>query len=468
MKTNTKIIATLGPSCNDQKVIDQMINNGANIFRLNMSHGDRDSKIKLYDLLKGFKLKDGERPTILTDLCGPKIRINSKFEALDISKDETVILSSRDYIDGEIFIIEDISLSNINLKSEILIDDGKIKLLVQKRISNFKLECKVLIGGKIEPSKGVNFPNSTLDLPSLTNQDVEDLELALEKGADLIALSFVRNHKDIIEVKRIMKKNNSFLPVIAKIEKWEALNDIENIIINFDGVMVARGDLGVEIPSAKVPIAQKKIAKLANKHGKPVIIATQMLESMITNQVPTRAEVSDIANSIFDSVDALMVTGETAIGNYPIEVVKTLKEVIRLTEKSLVQEKVFNPDEINKTSDAISHAVCQITKDLNINIIMTMTHSGSTARMISKYRPPSNVIALTPFNSIIRQLRLIWGITPIKVDKYDDIDLIPDLCKNVIHTNKLLKRGEKFIITGGVPMGVSGTTNYLSVQTNDN
>tara|TARA_X000000950_G_scaffold81771_3_gene102877 strand:+ start:2431 stop:3768 length:1338 start_codon:yes stop_codon:yes gene_type:complete len=445
-----------------------MINNGANIFRLNMSHGSRDSKIELYDLLKGFKLKDGERPTILTDLCGPKVRINSKFKTLDISKDETVILSSKDSLDGEILITENISLSNIDLKSEILINDGKIKLLVQKKISKFKLECKVLISGKVEPSKGVNFPNSTLDLPSLTIQDVEDLELALEKGADLIALSFVRNHKDINEIKRIMKKNNSFLPVIAKIEKWEALDDIDNIISNFDGVMVARGDLGVEIPSAKVPIAQKKIAKLANKHGKPVIIATQMLESMITNQVPTRAEVSDIANSIFDSVDALMVTGETAIGNYPIEVVKTLKDVIRLTEKSLVQEKVFNPDEINKTGDAISHAVCQITKDLNINIIMTMTHSGGTARMISKYRPPSNVIALTPFNSIIRQLRLIWGITPIKVDKYDDIDLIPDLCKRVIYTNKLLGKGEKFIITGGVPMGVSGTTNYLSVQTNDN
>ncbi len=468
MKTNTKIIATLGPSCSDPEIINQMINNGANIFRLNMSHGSRDSKIELYDLLKGFKLKDGERPTILTDLCGPKVRINSKFKTLDISKDETVILSSKDSLDGEILITENISLSNIDLKSEILINDGKIKLLVQKKISKFKLECKVLISGKVEPSKGVNFPNSTLDLPSLTIQDVEDLELALEKGADLIALSFVRNHKDINEIKRIMKKNNSFLPVIAKIEKWEALDDIDNIISNFDGVMVARGDLGVEIPSAKVPIAQKKIAKLANKHGKPVIIATQMLESMITNQVPTRAEVSDIANSIFDSVDALMVTGETAIGNYPIEVVKTLKDVIRLTEKSLVQEKVFNPDEINKTGDAISHAVCQITKDLNINIIMTMTHSGGTARMISKYRPPSNVIALTPFNSIIRQLRLIWGITPIKVDKYDDIDLIPDLCKRVIYTNKLLGKGEKFIITGGVPMGVSGTTNYLSVQTNDN
>ena len=349
-----------------------------------------------------------------------------------------------------------------------MINDGKVQLDVSEVIDENTLHCKTLIGGEIQKGKGVNFPGVSLGVPALTSQDKEDLKLALKERSDWIALSFVRNASDVDEVHAIMDDFNMRLPVMAKIEKWEALNDIENIISNFDGVMVARGDLGVEIPSAKVPIAQKKIAKLANKHGKPVIIATQMLESMITNQVPTRAEVSDIANSIFDSVDALMVTGETAIGNYPVEVVKTLKEVIRLTEKSLVQEKVFNPDEINKTSDAISHAVCQITKDLNINIIMTMTHSGSTARMISKYRPPSNVIALTPFNSIIRQLRLIWGITPIKVDKYDDIDLLPDLCKNVIHTNKLLKKGEKFIITGGVPMGVSGTTNYLSVQTNDN
>ena len=231
--------------------------------------------------------------------------------------------------------------------------------------------------------------------------------------------------------------------------------------------MVARGDLGVELPLEQVPGIQKKVIKKAIKAGKPVVLATQILDSMIQRPVPTRAEVSDIANSVFDGVDALMVTGETAIGQFPVEVIKTLKNVIRLTEESVLQERVFAPEEINKTGDAISHAVCQITLDLGIKAIMSMTHSGSTAKMISKYRPHSNIFALTPFNHIARQLRLVWGVTPIKVEKYDDIDLIPNLCKAVIKKLSLLGHGEQFIITGGVPMGISGTTNYLSIQTNE-
>ena len=467
MKTNTKIIATLGPSCFSQDIIENMISQGANIFRLNMSHGDKKSKNQLYDIIEKVQLEDGSRPTILTDLCGPKIRIKSNIDQKMMSKDDKIIISSNKNEENAVLVTEGVSFSNIKTGSKILINDGKVKLEVIEKLSDHKLECKVIIGGKIEPGKGVNFPNSTLNLPSMTPKDIEDLELALEKGADWIALSFVRSHKDIEVVKKIMKEKNIHLPVIAKIEKWEALEDIDNIIKKFDGVMVARGDLGVEIPSAKVPLAQKKITKLASASGKPVIIATQMLDSMINNQTPTRAEVSDIANSVFDGVDALMVTGETAIGQYPVEVIKTLKNVIRLTEESVSQERIFAPEEINKTGDAISHAVCQITLDLGIKAIMSMTHSGSTAKMISKYRPHSNVFALTPFDHIVRQLRLIWGVAPIKVEKYDDIDLIPSLCKAVIKQFSLLDHGEQFIITGGVPMGISGTTNYLSIQIND-
>ena len=467
MKTNTKIIATIGPSCFSQDIINSMVSQGANIFRLNMSHGDNKSKNQLYDILEKVQLEDGNRPTILTDLCGPKIRIKSNMSQKTISKNDIISINSSENEENGIFVTAGISFSNINTGSKILINDGKIKLEVIKQLSDHKLECKVIIGGKIEPGKGVNFPNSTLSLPSMTGQDIEDLELALEKGADWIALSFVRSHKDVEVVKKIMKEKNIYLPIIAKIEKWEAIEDIDNIIEKFDGVMVARGDLGVEIPSAKVPLAQKKITKLASARGKPVIIATQMLDSMINSQTATRAEVSDIANSVFDGVDALMVTGETAIGQYPVEVIKTLKNVIRLTEESVLQERVFPPEEINKTGDAISHAVCQITLDLGIKAIMSMTHSGSTAKMISKYRPHSNIFALTPFNHIARQLRLVWGVTPIKVEKYDDIDLIPNLCKAVIKKLSLLGHGEQFIITGGVPMGISGTTNYLSIQTNE-
>ncbi len=304
----------------------------------------------------------------------------------------------------------------------------------------------------------------TLDVPAMTEQDDLDLRLALDKGADWIALSFVRSADDIINVHNIMDERNKRLPVMAKIEKWEALEDLQNITEAFDGIMVARGDLGVEIPSGKVPAAQKEIIELAGVNGKPVVIATQLLESMVENHTPTRAEVSDIANAIFDGVDCLMVTGETAMGNYPVEVIKTLQQVILETEGSSDISKNPLPEVITKTADAISHAVCQIAEDLEVKVIMSMTHSGSTARMISRYRPNSSIYALTPFNHIIRQLQLVWGVRPIRVDNYDNVEKIPALCNDIIKEIDALQPGEQFVITGGVPMGIAGTTNYLSIQ----
>ena len=288
--------------------------------------------------------------------------------------------------------------------------------------------------------------------------------MALESGADWIALSFVRSANDLDPVYKIMDTHGKRLPVMAKIEKWEALNNLEAITDSFDGVMVARGDLGVEIPAAQVPIAQKQVIDLAGSMGKPVVIATQLLESMIDSQTPTRAEVSDIANAIFDSVDALLVTGETAIGNFPIDVIKTLNQVIQETEKATNSGRSSLPEEVSKRADAISHAVCEIARDLDIEVIMTMTQSGSTAKMISRYRPQAKVFALTPFDQILRQLQLVWGVVPIKVSTYDNVEVIPDLCKVVLKKLKLIKTGDKFVITGGVPMGIAGTTNYLSVQ----
>jgi pyruvate kinase len=301
-------------------------------------------------------------------------------------------------------------------------------------------------------------------VPPLTDQDKEDLKLALNEGSDWIALSFVRNSSDIGEVHDIMDSLNIHLPVMAKIEKWEALDDLTNIADAFDGLMVARGDLGVEIPSGKVPAAQKEIISLARENGKPVVIATQLLESMIDSHTPTRAEVSDISNSVFDGVDCLMVTGETAMGKYPVEVIKTLDQVISETEASKITNKNDLPDAVSKTADAISHAVCQISDDLKIKVIMSMTHSGSTARMISSYRPRSSVYALTPFAKIVRQLQLIWGVQPMKVDNYDNVDSIPKLCNKILDKIKVIDSKEQFVITGGVPMGIAGTTNYLSIQ----
>ena len=466
MNTNTKIIATVGPSCDNKEVLQSMIDSGVNTFRLNMSHGDEKSKRKLYDLIKSLKIKTGKRPAILTDLAGPKIRIVGLKEELVINENESIIVSNEPHFkEDHLKVTGGIHFSNMLSGAEVLIDDGRIKLEVSEVISKHTLKCKTVIGGEISNRKGVNFPGITLETPSLTEEDIIDLKMALEQGADWIALSFVRCADDVRAVHKVMDEHGKRMPVMAKIEKWESLENLEEITNAFDGIMVARGDLGVETPASKVPLAQKKIVDLASTMGKPVVIATQLLESMIDSKTPTRAEVSDIANAIFDGVDALLVTGETAIGKYPVDVIKILKQVIFETESATKFSDHLLSEKLNKTSDAISHAVCEIATNLNISIIMTMTHSGSTARMISKYRPKATIFALTPFNEIVRQLQLIWGVIPIKVDNYDSVEIIPELCTKVLKELGNTKTGDKFVITGGVPMGIKGTTNYLSVQT---
>ena len=466
MNTNTKIIATVGPSCDNKEVLQSMIDSGVNTFRLNMSHGDEKSKRKLYDLIKSLKTKTGKRPAILTDLAGPKIRIVGLKEELVINENESIIVSNEPHFkEDHLKVTGGIHFSNMLSGAEVLIDDGRIKLEVSEVISKHTLKCKTVIGGEISNRKGVNFPGITLETPSLTEEDIIDLKMALEQGADWIALSFVRCADDVRAVHKVMDEHGKRMPVMAKIEKWESLENLEEITNAFDGIMVARGDLGVETPASKVPLAQKKIVDLASTIGKPVVIATQLLESMIDSKTPTRAEVSDIANAIFDGVDALLVTGETAIGKYPVDVIKILKQVIFETEAATKFSDHLLSEKLNKTSDAISNAVCEIATNLNISIIMTMTHSGSTARMISKYRPKATIFALTPFNEIVRQLQLIWGVIPIKVDNYDSVEIIPELCTKVLKELGNTKTGDKFVITGGVPMGIKGTTNYLSVQT---
>ena len=459
----TKIIATVGPSCSSKDVLQEMVDSGVGTFRINMSHGDIDSKKQLFKLVKSVKHPQGGHPAILADLCGPKIRIIDISDNFTIENGDTVTISNKEGL-GDIFVTSSISLSNVTNESKILINDGRVQLKVDEVVDNNTLRCKALIGGEIQKGKGVNFPGVSLGVPALTDQDKEDLRLALNEGSDWIALSFVRNASDVNEVHKIMDSFNIHLPVMAKIEKWEALEDLENITNAFDGLMVARGDLGVEIPSGKVPAAQKKIIALASASGKPAVIATQLLESMIDSHTPTRAEVSDISNSVFDGVDCLMVTGETAMGKYPVEVIKTLNQIISETEGSKITNENALPDVVSKTADAISHAVCQISDDLKIKVIMTMTHSGSTARMISSYRPRSSIYALTPFTKIARQLQLVWGVQPIKVDNYDNVDSIPSLCNKILDQVKVIDKKDQFVITGGVPMGIAGTTNYLSIQ----
>ncbi len=466
MENNTKIIATIGPACSNKKTLQSMVDSGVNVFRLNMSHGDKSAKLKMYNLVKSLSHKNGERPCILADLAGPKIRITDVMPNFILDAGQIVtITNEKDADDNHICVTKDVGFTNITMGAAILINDGRIRLEVIDAISKNAIKCKTEIGGLVEPGKGVNFPGITLNVPTLTNQDKVDLKIALDEGADWIALSFVRSANDVKEVHAIMDEAGKRLPVMAKIEKWEAIKDVNAIAESFDGIMVARGDLGVEIPAEQVPIAQKQMIDVSRSLGKPIVIATQLLESMIDSLTPTRAEVSDIANAVFDGVDALMVTGETAMGKYPVEVIQILNRVIGESEQGLPSQQKFLPEMVTKTADAISHAVCEIAIDLNINVVMTMTHSGSTALMIARYRPKTNLLALTPFAHIIRRLQLVWGVVPIKVDKYDNVDEVPDVCKAVLEKIKLIEKGERFIITGGVPMGVAGTTNYLSVQT---
>ena len=397
MKTQkTKIIATVGPSCSTQPVLQSLVNAGVDCFRVNLSHGTMEEKGNFFDLVKSVKTKTGERPAILADLSGPKIRVNGLKDIINLSKGDIVRISNEEKGEGVIPVSNVVRFQSVNQGAKILINDGLVTLKVKEHVSNRTLICETLISGKVEDRKGVNFPGIDLDVPPLTKQDELDLKLSLEKGADWIALSFVRSASDYDLVKAKVKEQGFLTPIMAKIEKWEAVVNLDSIINTFDAVMVARGDLGVELPLERVPLIQKDVIAKASQASKPVIIATQILDSMTERPVPTRAEVSDIANAILDGADTLMVTGETAAGKHPEKVIKVLNRVIKETESSIdYKEFYIEPDSQNiDTAQAISHAACSVAQDQGIKILVTMTHSGSTARMAARYRPNARIIAI--------------------------------------------------------------------------
>ena len=340
-----------------------------------------------------------------------------------------------------------------------------VHFLLHKSNGIDTVKTKVMVPNILSSYKGINLPNTNVSLPCLTKKDRKDLKFILNEKIEWVALSFVRKAHDLIDLRKILKRNKSKIGVVAKIEKPEAVKNIDEIITYSNAIMVARGDLGVEVPSEKVPLIQKKIIEKAREAGKPVVIATQLLDSMIERPVPTRAEISDIANSIFDGADALMVTGETAIGKHPKRVIKVLLRVIKETESSINYKNYFKYKrrKILNTARAISHAACSVAHDQRIETIVTMTHTGSTARMVSRYRPKSRIVAMTPFRSIARQLEIVWGIKSFVVSAYDSSDEIPQIANSVLNEEGFLLEKEKFVLTGGVPVGIKGTTNYLSV-----
>ncbi|WP_052565160.1 MULTISPECIES: pyruvate kinase [Candidatus Brocadia] len=467
--SKTKIVCTIGPACNSPSMIEELIHAGMNVARLNFSHGalsDHEDNIKNIRLIS-TQLK---RPVaIIQDLSGPKIRTGTFYkESITVKTNDLFTLTNKVLEGNERIASVSYPLlpDHVFAGDTILLCDGEIELkVVHKDKTN--ILCQVIVGGILSARKGINIPTRSLPIPSLTEKDKKDLDFGIEHDVDYVALSFVKNVDDISQLKELIHEKNKDIPVIAKIEKHEALNHLEEIIKTADAIMVARGDLGVEIPLERIPLVQKKIICIANSHCKPVITATQMLESMISNYRPTRAEVTDVANAIFDGSDAVMLSEETAKGRYPIESVRMLSKIAREVEPGLVRKTDFEakrtPGAPVIIPDAISSATCQIADDLHIKAIITCTQTGGTARFVSKYRPKQLILAVTPSPHTYRRLALVWGVIPILTESMQNTD---DMMKKGIEAAKqagYISEGETLAITGGVPVWKPGSTNLLRV-----
>ena len=467
----TKIVATIGPSTNTEEKIKKLIVEGVDVFRINFSHGDKEQHRETIKKIKAISNDLSYPVSILQDLQGPKIRLGKLKNGKAFLKNGSEFILTTEEILGDEHIcsitfpsvIKDITVDQL-----IYINDGLIKLKV-KKVTGDKVYTTVIEGGEISDHKGVNFPNTRLSIPAITEKDKEDLKFGLSNGVDLVALSFVKTPEDVIELRSLMQEYGRIIPIISKIEKWEAVENIEKIVEVSDGIMVARGDLGVEVPVEKVPIIQKKIISISNKKGKPVITATQMLNSMVESPVPTRAEVTDVSNAIFDGTDAVMLSNETAVGKFPIESVKVMRNIIKNTEKSTIfrkflKTKAEEPVEKN-ISDAIAISANNIANVVNAKIIISATESGRTAILVSKHKPNVPVIALTPKEETLKFLILKWGVIPFKVDAFKTVDEILQKAVEIAKETKLAKKGDIIVITAGSHTGISGSTDLLKVAT---
>jgi len=463
----TKIVCTLGPATKSTEIIEELIRSGMDVARLNFSHGSLEGHESKIESLRKISRRLGRNVAILQDLAGPKIRIGSFKKGYATLKPQSWFsLTNRDVAGDE----HQVSVDYPNLPLEvkrgdtILIGDGAVELEVTDTTST-DIRCRVMVGGHIASRKGIILPSGTLSIPFLTNSDRQNLIFGMKKGIDFVALSYVRRAEDVKGVREIMKSKGSEIPIIAKIETRQALDNIDALLEEVDGIMVARGDLGVETPLERVPLVQKMLIRKANAMGKPVITATQMLGSMVDNPRPTRAEVTDIANAIFDGTDALMLSEETAVGNYPVESVRTMANIATASEEGFPY-KLFERnghDRKSSTPDAISYGACLLAREVDAKAIVTPTESGMTARLVSRYRPAHPIIALSPNEETIKQLSLSWGVVPIKVDRFEDTDDMIERAKRIAVEMGFAKRGEKIVLTAGLPIGIAGNTNIIKI-----
>ncbi|AFZ60257.1 pyruvate kinase [Anabaena cylindrica FACHB-243] len=466
----TKIVATIGPATSSPEMLKAIIEAGATTLRLNFSHGTHADHQRSIRLIRQTAFELNRPVAILQDLQGPKIRLG-KFEngSIILAKGDRFTLTNRPVVGTQEIscVTYDYLADEVPVGAKILLDDGRVEMVVED-INQDKgdLHCRITVPGKLSNNKGVNFPGVYLSIKAMTDKDREDLMFGLDQGVDWVALSFVRNPQDMIEIKELISSTGKNVPVIAKIEKHEAIEQMEEVLSLCDGVMVARGDLGVELPAEDVPILQKRLIATANRLGIPIITATQMLDSMVSNPRPTRAEVSDVANAILDGTDAVMLSNETAVGSFPVEAVATMARIAERIE----QEETLNAnsrqsrDKRRSIPNAISQAVGQIAENLGAAAIMTLTQTGATARNVSKFRPKTPILAITPHVNVARQLQMVWGVRPLLVLELPSTGQTFQAAINVAQEKNLLSEGDLVVMTAGTLQGVSGSTDLIKVE----
>ncbi len=468
----TKIVCTLGPASQQPKTIAAMIHAGMDAARINFSHGIFKEHLDTFRTLKKVARALGRPITVIQDLQGPKIRIGDlAAPSVNLISGQVITLTTKDEKGTE----KRLSTTYRHLPKDvkrgnrILLDDGKIELRVIG-IRNNEVSLKVVTGGQLTAHKGINLPGVTISEPSLTEKDKEDLEFSFEHDIDYIALSFVRRAQDIAVLRDYISKNvpkGKEISIIAKIEKGEAISNIDEILKAADAVMVARGDLGVELPTEEIPILQKMIVRKCNELGKPVIIATQMLESMIANPRPTRAEASDVANAVLDGADAVMLSGETSIGKYPVDAVRVMDNIIRKAEEQIKKYRHYNPNEFSSTHeyDSLCRSACVLAENLNAETIVSVTHSGTTAMRVAKYRPAAKIIAVTSTEKYMRKLNLIWGIRGLVVKNLKkDTDATFKKIEQQLLKEGYIKHGETIVMLAGLPLFEGHPTNAIKVD----
>ena len=465
----TKIICTLGPSTDKEGVLRDLIANGMNVARFNFSHGSHEEHLGRLEKLKALREELGKPVAALLDTKGPEIRLKDfKNGVENLVAGQTFTLTTRD-VEGtnEICSItyKDLPM-DVEPNGTIMLDDGLIKLQIQT-VNDTDIVCTVLNSGKIKNKKGVNVPGVHLSMPYMSQRDKDDIIFGIQQGYDFIAASFVRTAQDVYDIRNLLNQYDSNIRIIAKIENREGVNNIDSILAAADAVMVARGDLGVEIDFTELPGIQKTIIDRSFSFGKPIVTATQMLDSMMVNPRPTRAEISDVANAIYDGTSAIMLSGETAAGAYPVEALKTMSAIAERTEQEGFHLRGrtmdSNPGKIS-VSDATAHAACLTARDVNAAAIVTVSESGTTARLLSKYRPQQPIIACVMREQVQRQLSLSWGITPLMMPLAHSTDELIEMSTSLAKENGYLHNGELAVVTAGVPVGVSGTTNMIKIH----